>query len=201
MNEFLSLRLALDDAITYGSVEPAMRLAKEGLAKARQKKVLSEEAYFRGQIEILGENFTEAIKCFDEAIRLNPYDGAAYNDRALCMVEMGIIDGAWYYFDKGIEVEPDYATVYHNKGWLLNNLGRSIEAIGCFKKALELDPVRAVTYENLADAYGNLGRHTDALEAYQKALQLLKPGHEDIREQIMRQIDTLKKKVERRESR
>jgi tetratricopeptide (TPR) repeat protein len=195
MNEFSELRNRLDEAITYGNFELARQLAGEGLRKAESHKLQGEIEYFKGQTRILNGNYNEAIKHFDEAVKFNPDDGAAFNDRALCMVELGIIDEAFYYFDKGIEVEPDYATVYHNKGWLLNKIGRHNEAIEYFNKALKLQPRRAVTYENLADALANLGDYQSALEAYKKAIDLLKLDYCDIREQIIDQMKQLQAKI------
>lgn len=191
MNELLNLRLDLDTAITYGDIERAKRLAQDGLAIAYREKNLGEIEYFKGQMEILNEDYKGAMGHFDKAIIYNPKDGASYNDRALCMVELGQMGDAIKYFDKGIEVEPDFATIHHNKGWLLNNLGRHKEAIDCFKKALELDPDRAVTYENLADAYFNLGDTKIALEYYHKALDLLKPEYIDIKEELLKRIKEL----------
>ena len=192
----LNLRLKLDDAITYGTKGQAVKLAKKGLKQAEEKKSAGEAEYFKGQIDILKGNFASAIEHFDAAIRINPKDGAAYNDRALCMVELGIIDPAFEYFDKGIEVEPDYATIYHNKGWLLNNTGLHKEAIKCFKKALDLDPDRPVTYDNLADSLLSLADYRGALKAYKKVLELLKPGRcLGIRRQIKEKIKYLKEKV------
>jgi Flp pilus assembly protein TadD len=192
----LDLRIKLDEAITYGTSEEALALAQQGLRQAQEKGWAGEDAYFRGQVELINERFTAAIVYFDAALRHNPKDGAAYNDRALCMVETGIIDGAFYYFDKGIEVEPDYATVYHNKGWLLNNIGRHSEAVTYFKKALELEPARAVTYDNLADALMNLGDYQGARAAYKKVLEFLKPGRcDEIREQVMMQLKAIEKRL------
>ncbi len=189
------LRIKLDQAITYGTHREAVKLAKRGLKQAQDKGLEGEIEYFKGQIELLDKNFTSAIEHFDRAIKYNPNDGAAYNDRALCMVELGIIDKAFYYFDKGIEVEPDYATIYHNKGWLLNNIGRHSEAIKCFKKALELEPNRAVTYDNLADALFNLSDYRGALDAYKKVIKFLKPGCcRGIRRQIAKQINLIEAK-------
>lgn len=195
MDEFALLREKLDEAITYGRIELAGQLANEGLARSEAKESLGESEYFKAQIEIIKGNYFEAIRHFDQAISFNPRDGAAFNDRALCMVELGIIEEAFYYFDKGIEAEPDYATVYHNKGWLLNQIGRHQEAIAYFRKALELDPARAVTYENLGDAFLNLTDYRLALEAYQEAIGLLKPGYSDIKEQIVKQIELVKDKM------
>ncbi len=186
------LRIKLDEAITYGTKKEAFLLAKEGLIEAKKRGLSGEAAYFKGQVEILKKRYVSAIEYFDAAIKYNPKDGAAYNDRALCMVELGIIDEAFSYFDKGIRVEPDYATIYHNKGWLLNNIGRYREAIACFRKALALEPDRPVTYDNLADALYNLVDYKGALEAYKKVLELLKPGCcRGIKKEIKKKIKVL----------
>ena len=113
------------------------------------------------------------------------------------MVELGIIEEAFYYFDKGIEVEPDYATIHHNKGWLLNKIGRHSEAIECFRRALELEPDRAVTYENLANALANLKDYQKALACYKKAIDLLKPEYSDIKEQIIAEMRLLEAEMNR----
>ena len=188
-NALNKIRKKLDDAITYGSRQEAKRIAKNALRESEKRGLSGEVEYFKGQIELLKENYVLAIEHFDAAIKYNPNDGASYNDRALCMVELGIIDQAFDYFNKGIKVEPDYATIYHNKGWLLNNIGRHTEAIKCFKQALRLEPDRAVTYDNLADAFYNLSDYKGALNAYKKVLVLLKPGCcQNIRRQIARQV-------------
>lgn len=185
----------MDEAITYGTEKEAIRIAKQGLREAKSEGLIGEIEYFKGQIELLNKNFACAIEHFDAAIKYNLHDGASYNDRALCMVELGIIDEAFYYFDKGIEVEPDYATIYHNKGWLLNNIGRHTEAIKYFRKALELEPRRAVTYDNLADALFNISDYKGARQAYKKVLLLLKCGCcRSIRKQIKEKIKSLEEK-------
>jgi tetratricopeptide (TPR) repeat protein len=193
-SHLVELRLNLDEAITYGTRSEALRLAKKYLLEALKKKLPAEAEYFSGQVKLIKEDFSGAIEHFDRAIKLNPIDGASYNDRALCMVELGIIDQALRYFDKGIEVEPDYATIYHNKGWLLNNIGRSTEAIIYFKKALELEPDRAVTYDNLADALYNLEDYRGACEAYKMVIRLLKPGKcKGIKKEIEKKIESLER--------
>lgn len=193
MNKLLNLRLELDEAITYGNTEKAKKLAQNGLTTAHYEENLGEMEYFKGQIEILNENYRKAMEHFDKATVYNPNDGASYNDRALCMIELGDIKNAVIYFDKGIEVEPDFATVYHNKGWLLSQFGNYNSAITYFKKALEIDPNRAVTYENLANAYLNLDDTKLALECYNKAINLLKPEYPTIKKELLKQIRRIKK--------
>ncbi|MDD5432246.1 MAG: tetratricopeptide repeat protein [Candidatus Omnitrophica bacterium] len=194
--DLISMRAKLDYAITYGSKAKALQVARQGLKKAKSKQFDGEREYFKGQLQLLKGNFASAIEHFDAAIKVNPKDGGSYNDRALCMVELGIIDDAFVYFDKGIEVEPDYATIYHNKGWLLNNIGKCSQAIECFKKALSLESGRAVTYDNLADALYNLGDYDGSLKAYRKVLELLKPGLcRSIRKQIKERISLIEKEL------
>jgi tetratricopeptide (TPR) repeat protein len=186
------LRKELDDAITYGTRKASLAAARKGLRLARAAAAAGEIEYFKAQLLIISDDFTAAIVHLDRAIQSNPHDGAAYNDRALCMVELGLIDDAIPFFDRGIKVEPDYATIYHNKGWLLNNIGRHTEAIRCFRRALELEPGRAVTYDNLADAQLSLGDRQAALASYRKVLELLQPGQcRGIRKQIRACIASL----------
>lgn len=61
MNELLNLRLDLDEAITYGDFDKAKKLVKDGLTLAHREENLGEMEYFKGQIEILNENFRKAI--------------------------------------------------------------------------------------------------------------------------------------------
>jgi tetratricopeptide (TPR) repeat protein len=200
MDELLKIRIELDEAITYSHVELARRLAHQGLELAQYEELPGEIEYFKGQFEILDENYSEAIAHFKRAIKYNPKDGASFNDIALCLVELGKIDEAFKYFDQGIEAEPDYANVYHNKGWLLNKIGKCKEAISYFEKTLELEPERPVTYENLAYALGNLGDYESSLSAYRKALELLKPEYKDIKESLLEEIKKTEQLIQRKKS-
>ena len=193
---FAQLRKELDDAITYGTKKKALALAARGLAAAKKRDLDGETEYFLAQKHIIRGECAMAIPHLDAAIVYNPLDGAAYNDRALCMVGLGIIDEAFRYFDEGIRVEPDYATIHHNKGWLLNNIGRHTEAVSCFREALELEPGRAVTYDNLADALYNLSDPEGALAAYRRVLELLGEGEcRNIRRQVEKRVKELEKEI------
>ena len=190
--DFTSLRRSIDDAITYQDLSAAKKFAAQGLRLAEQKECLAEVMYFKAQRLIVRERFGEAVPFLKKALKYNPTDGAAYNDLALCLINLGIVEGVEIFFDKGIEVEPDYATIYHNKGWFLNNIGRPTEALALFQITLTLEPGRAVTYENMANAYESLGRAGEALEAYQKALACLPVTMADIRAQIEIEIHRLR---------
>ncbi|MBP9853544.1 MAG: tetratricopeptide repeat protein [Candidatus Omnitrophica bacterium] len=189
---FSDLRKSLDEAITFAELEKAEQIADQGLEFALFKEDLGEIMYFQAQHAILDENFNLAIRFLKEAVEYNPFDGAAYNDIALCMIEIEEdVHETMSYFDIGIEVEPDYATIFHNKGWFLNQLGRPQEAIAYLNKALTIEPDRAVTFENLADVYIKLGETAKAISAYQTSLRLLDQSYPDIRQQIFEKLKIL----------
>jgi tetratricopeptide (TPR) repeat protein len=191
--DFTELRRAIDHAITFNDMVSARACAAQGLVLAEQKECPGERMYFTAQFFIIDEAFEEAIPFLDKAIAFNPADGAAYNDKALCHIAMGRIDGVMGLFDKGIEVEPDYATIHHNKGWFLNKLGQHESSLVCFNQALLLEPERVVTYENMADAYENMGRIKEALYCYKQALRYTKGPDTDIRQQIEQEISRMEK--------
>ncbi len=189
--DFTELRRKIDAAITFHDLDSARHFTAEGLRLAQVKETPGEAMYFRAQNCIIAESFEEAIPFLEQALVFNPLDGAAYNDIALCRIEMGVLDGALEIFDKGIAVEPDYATIHHNKGWLLNMLGRPTEALVCFERALALEPQRVVTLENMANAYEEQGRIAEALDAYRKALSFLEQSSGAIARQIQDEIARL----------
>lgn len=191
-------RLLIDDAITFDDLDQAREYVQQALAEAVRREDVGEQMYFRAQWEIIHEHYHAAICYLDQAIRFNPNDGAAYNDRATSMVELGQISGVLEYFDRGIEVEPDFATIHHNKGWFLNQLGEHQKALVSLNAALELDSSRAVTYENRADCLYKMGLVVEAIESYEQALSCLGSDRDSIRNQIQKLITLLKSLKPRR---
>ncbi len=189
--EFYEYRIRLDEALTYNNLRQAKVIATLAYLKARRVECLSERLYFKAQLAIIDEDYIEAIELLEKTIQHNPHDGAAFNDLALCLVELGLLKESLFYFDRGIKAEPDYANIYHNKGWLLAHLGHYTEAMALYHKALFLEPHRAVTYENLGHILEGLGRKEEAVSAYRKAVGLLKSEHGTIRRQIQDRIQEI----------
>ena len=191
--DFTTLRRRIDEAITFHDLDKARHWIAEGVCLAQAGECPGELMYFRAQEAVIDERFDTALALLQRALVFNPLDGAAYNDMALCMVEMGKIDGVLEIFDQGIAVEGDYATIHHNKGWFLNMLGRPTEALVCFAQALAFESQRGVTWENMANAYEAQGRITEALEAYRKAVAFLPVSAGGIRQQLQAEIERLAK--------
>ncbi len=191
--DFTKLRRLIDEAITFHDLDKARHWIAEGVRSAQASECPGELMYFRAQEAVIDERFDTAMALLQRALVFNPSDGAAYNDIALCMVEMGKIDGVLEMFDQGIAVEGDYATIHHNKGWFLNKIGRSSEALVCFAQALVFEPQRVVTWENMANAYEEQGRIPEALAAYRKAVAFLPVSAGGIKQQLGAEIERLAK--------
>ena len=59
--ELINLRQKLDEEITYGTEDSAVNLARKGLNISKDKGFLGEQEYFKGQIELLTENFLTTL--------------------------------------------------------------------------------------------------------------------------------------------
>ena len=135
-------RKTLDREITFFHFKRAKKRAFRCLNVAKKQGNNFFFFYFLAQRYILREDFISAIKYLDLCLKIRKADGCSYNDKALCLAEMGKYNQALACFDEGIKRDRDCVTLYHNKGWLLNSLGKLREASLYFHKSLEREPQR-----------------------------------------------------------
>ena len=81
-----------------------------------------------------------AIADYDTAIKRNPDNVNAYNNRGNLRKDQGDLAGAMADYDKALELNPDYADAYFNKALLLEEMGKIPEAIACCKTFIRLKP-------------------------------------------------------------
>jgi tetratricopeptide (TPR) repeat protein len=91
-----------------------------------------------------GKN-SEALVCFDQAIKIDPRNFYAWQCRGYIFEQMGRLPEALVCFEKTIELDPNNADAWLNKGDVLFCLQRLTEAADCFDKSIELDPEREYT--------------------------------------------------------
>jgi len=88
--------------------------------------------------------YLEALKCFDNALRMNPQYASAWMNKGISLANLGYIREALKCFDKAIEINQNFAQAWYNKGLVLFNLGKINESLSCANRALEINP----KYEN-----------------------------------------------------
>jgi tetratricopeptide (TPR) repeat protein len=172
--DFEKERKALDREITFFHFKRARKKISKCLKETKKKKDEFFLNYFLAQDKILKEKFLEAIGYLNKALKVRKNDGCAYNDKALCLADLGKFKEALDCFNQGLRRDPNCVSLYHNKGWLLNLLERYKEAVLCFKKALELDESRVEAIFSLADTYYHLGQRKLAKRYFRRALGEIK---------------------------
>jgi tetratricopeptide (TPR) repeat protein len=148
------------------------------------------------------DNYSEAIRCYRNALEINPnmsdawYNiGIAYelgkknSEAAECYqkaAQLGNKDAQKLLaLQKGennnvassIEQKSATPSVYSAMSWYQegktnSNAGNFSEAIRCYRNALEINPDMSDAWYNLGIAYGREKKNSEALEYYQKAAQL-----------------------------
>ena len=135
----------------------------------------------------------EAIKAYDEAIRLDPNDANAWYNKGVSLLKQGKFNESLQVLNKTIELEPDLAMAWCAKGFVLGKLGEYNESIQAFDKAIELKPgfVEAregkelalklyagtlnnecVSLMNEAGAFFNQGKYDEAVKTFDMALEI-----------------------------
>ena len=114
----------------------------------------------------------EAIRCYDQALEIDPRDAFAWNNKGVSLRSLGRYQEAIHCLDQALKLNPHYVHAWANKGNSLGNLGRYQEAIHCYDQALEIDPRFAATWGNKGVSLGSLGRNEEAIRCYDQALEL-----------------------------
>jgi len=93
-------------------------------------------------------NFSKAMECFQELIRLQPQGATGYEGIGMVYQEQKKYSQAIEAFQKAIELKPDRASAYTNLGNLYYMQGKQQEGITMWEKAVQLGDEKAKTNLN-----------------------------------------------------
>jgi tetratricopeptide (TPR) repeat protein len=117
----------------------------------------------------------QALNQINSALRLNPNNVAALNNRGIALQELKRFEEALETFERAAALQPDYAEALSNRGNVLKALRRFHEALASYDHALALRPDYAEAHSNRADVLCELRRYDEALASSDRALKL-RPG-------------------------
>ena len=110
------------------------------------------------------DHYESAVKCYTEALKLNPQMFVAYHNRGIVYSDKGEYDAALQDFSTAIENNPDYTKAYYNRGVAYQRKGEYDAALQDFSRAIKLDL-------DYADAYYCRGLIYIIKNEYDAALQ------------------------------
>ena len=116
-------------------------------------------------------NFTAARSEFEEVIRLNQSDAAAYFNLSNVCLLLGQVNDAKRYLDEGNRRQPDSAFGQFLLGTLNIRESKLPQAEGALRRAIQLDPVMAQARLQLVNLLLQQGRKNDAAEQLREFVQ------------------------------
>ena len=130
------------------------------------------ERILEGNLLINKSKYEDAIKSYDQALKIDAKSVEALNGNGLAFNNLGRYQDAINWFDKALIIEPTFVNALNNKGVALANLDKFEEAITLFDKAIKIDPNFVDALYNKGGALAELGKYDEAAMWTNKALEI-----------------------------
>jgi DNA-binding beta-propeller fold protein YncE len=122
-------------------------------------------------LEEIGQ-YTKALKAYEEAIKINPYNFDVYYNKGLLHYKMEDFENAFEILDKATEINWKHKDVWYHLGNVLEKLGRNNEALNAYNTVLHIDSKNINSLTAKANILLKLVMHKEALETYDEILKL-----------------------------
>ena len=143
-----------------------------GYIQNQAKHQIAYAEFYIGLTSYKKGKYEEAVKHYDQAIRINPQNGTTYTNRGAARASLGQHNDAIADFDEAIRLNPQDATTYYNRGNAKGKLGRHKEAIVDFDEAIRINPQISESYNNRGTAKVRLGLHKEAIADFDEAIRM-----------------------------
>jgi tetratricopeptide (TPR) repeat protein len=133
----------------------------------------------------------EQLTFYTEAIRLNPNDANAFNNRGLAQQAKGDLDAAIRDYIEAIRLNPNDAEAFNNRGNAQQAKGDLDAAIRDYDEAIRLNPDSARVFYNRGLIWQQKDQASAAISDFQKYLDLgggLRDGDTEKVEQRIRDL-------------
>jgi tetratricopeptide (TPR) repeat protein len=120
------------------------------------------------------EQFGEALRCLDQATRLDPSHAEAFVNRGRVLLALGPSKAgdALRSFDRALELTPQSPTTLWDRALALRVLGRLKDEMACLQTIIQLASANAMIWSRTGDIQMELGQAEQAIERYDQALSL-----------------------------
>jgi tetratricopeptide (TPR) repeat protein len=118
----------------------------------------------------------KALEYLNNAIRLQPDDALAYNNRGVAYGELDQYQRAIEDYNEAIRLQPYLSEAYYNRGFTYGKLGQHQMAIKDYDEAIRLKPDDDAAYHNRGRTYHTLKQYQRAIDDFDEAIRL-KPDY------------------------
>ncbi|MGO9245146.1 MAG: tetratricopeptide repeat protein [Verrucomicrobiia bacterium] len=143
------------------SVAFSLFASAEGCAEADND--LGKQLEASGQVQ-------EAIRLYEQALRLDPDFADAHNDLGTALAQTVGIGEAIAHFQQALRIRPNYAEAHYNLGVALEQTGKIESAIGHYQQALRIKPDFFEAHNNLGIDLAEAGKIEEAIAHFQQAV-------------------------------
>ncbi|KAN0032403.1 hypothetical protein ACTFIV_006297 [Dictyostelium citrinum] len=106
----------------------------------------------QGNAAFSGKDYNTAVKCFDQAIELDPSNHILYSNRSASLLALNKNEEALQDAKKAVELKPDWSKGYLRESNALYKLGRFEEAEKSAESGLKIEPGNQQLADALEDA-------------------------------------------------
>jgi len=135
--------------------------------------------------------YNEAIKKFQEALKIKPNYSSAYIGMGICFKESNVYNKAIENFRKAIELHPNHSKAWKCMGNVYEKMENYRKAIESYEKAVQINSGYREVWKDMGVLYQKLGGYQNAIYCY-KQLKKLNPQDKDVR-RTLKKLKNLKK--------
>ena len=133
-------------------------------------KPIEADAWFnKGNTAYDAKNYDEAIKCYKEAVTLDPSFVSAFYNLGVTYRKKGMFDESVTFYKKALAIDSEYYMARNDLGSVYMRKKMIDEAISEFKKVIAIKPEVPHAHFNLGQCYFSKGDKGLAANHYYKA--------------------------------
>jgi len=114
----------------------------------------------------------EAMRYFEQAIRIKPDYSDAYNNLGNIFLAQDRLEEAFGQYKQALRIQPKHAEAHNNLGIVLERTGHIEEAIRQFEESIRIRPETAEVHNNLGNALVAVGRLQEGIGQFEEAVKL-----------------------------
>ncbi|HEU0291355.1 MAG TPA: tetratricopeptide repeat protein [Anaerolineales bacterium] len=172
------LNIALEDMHLHALTRDAKEFTETVKVAANQapsiatNELSAQEWFERGYKFQEAKDLEEAIRCFTEAIRLEPGFLEAYGNRGNVFMNKGDAARSIADYDQVLVLKPNDPVTYFNRALARKAQGNLDAAISDFNEAIRLKPDYARAYNNRGNVLSDKGDTDGAIKDYDEAIRI-----------------------------